>query len=110
MVTITELQWPYRMAAARLVDSENQLWSFNLESVLEENKTRNATHVDYAGTGFFFYPKESLCEAAVAKEIRHQFGTEDKSCDLFQDFANLSKRLDYIKIKPECHVSKTSKS
>ena len=105
MVTITELQWPYRMHAARLVDSENQLWSFNLDDTWAENKIKNATHVDYTGTGFFFYPKESLCEAAVAKEIRRQFGTEVDKCDLFQDFANLSKRLDYIRINPEYHVS-----
>ena len=105
MVTITELQWPYRLSAARLIDGENSLWSFDLTEVLAGNKVTNGTHVDYAGTGFFFYPKESLDAAAIAKEIKRQFGTEDVGSDLFQDFDNLSKRLDYIKINPQFHVS-----
>ena len=105
MITITELQWPYRMSAARLVDGDNRLWSFDLTEVLEENKKLNSTHVDFTGTGFFFYPKESLDQAAVAKEIKKQFGNADEGNDLFQDFKNLSKRLDYIKIDEDYHVS-----
>ena len=108
MITITELQWPYRFSAARLIDSENQLWSFDLSTMLGDNKGLNVPHVDFAGTGFFYYPSASLCQAAVAKEIKRQFGTEDIGSDLFQDFENLSRRLDYIKKSPQFHVSHTS--
>ena len=105
MITVTELQWPYRLSAARLVDQDNRLWSFDLEGIKEASKGLNSIHVDFDTTGFFFYPESSLDQAAVAREIKRQFGTEDKGCDLFQDFANLSKRLDYIKIDPAFHVS-----
>ena len=105
MITITELQWPYRMAAARVIDGDNKLWSFDLTSIMAENKEKSSTHVDYTGTGFFFYPEATLDQASIAKEIKRQFGTEDVGSDLFQDFANLSKRLDYIKIDEELHVS-----
>ena len=72
-LNLVALQWPFRLNQLRLIDPENQLFSFQMKEILRQNKFCKTPHVNLARDGLFFYQSHQVPAQAVVDLIRQQF-------------------------------------
>ena len=73
-MVMTDLQWPYRIGQARLIDGSNTLWAMDAETLKKLNLGVVRPHVHFETTGKKFYPEDSFTAACIAQEAQKQLG------------------------------------
>ena len=89
LVKIYPLQWPYNIAKARIIDTENQLWAFELSSLYEINHSSDdQPHVRISPSNALvdvpYQWINDLPSDVLAKMIQTQFGNNRRSSALTQ--------------------------
>jgi len=88
-INLASLQWPFRLNQFRLIDQENQIFSFQMKEVLKTNVACKTPHVNLSRDGLFFYQSHQVPAKAVVELIQNQFrGTRRRT-----NMHNLHKTL-----------------